>query len=61
MRHVNIREVAVRDAIRNAEIRVGHIPGRINIADIFTKEIKDDKHYLHIVDALLSLSIKATE
>ena len=37
LRHLNIREVAVRDAVRNKDIVLGHIPGVLNLADIFTK------------------------
>ena len=54
MRHHGIRQVAVRDAIRNQKIHVGHIPGRLNTADIFTKEFKDAQHHIDLVHSILS-------
>ena len=43
MRHVNIRENAIREAIHEFnEITVSHIPGSSNPSDIFTKEFKSD-------------------
>jgi hypothetical protein len=40
LRHMNIREVGVRDSIRLKSTTVHHIPGAHNVADIFTKEHK---------------------
>ena len=43
MRHVNIRENAVREAIHEFhEVTVSHIPGPCNPSDIFTKEFKSE-------------------
>jgi len=43
MRHVNIRENAIREAIHEfKEINISHIPGTCNPSDIFTKEFKSD-------------------
>jgi len=54
LRHLNIREVAVRDAVRNKDIVLAHIPGVLNLADIFTKEMKDVQHFLQLRAAILS-------
>ena len=48
MRHINIRNMAVRDAQRSSEILVTHLPGTSNVADLFTKEHKDDAHFLRL-------------
>jgi hypothetical protein len=48
MRHINIRNMAVRDAHRFSEIFVTHLPGDTNVADLFTKEHKDDAHFLRL-------------
>jgi hypothetical protein len=53
LRHLNIREVAVRDAAKNGDIVIGHIPGVLNFADIFTKEMKDTHHFLELRAALM--------
>ena len=43
MRHVNIRENCIREAIHeHNEVAVVHIAGASNPADIFTKEFKSD-------------------
>ena len=38
--HFNIREVAVRDDVQAGDVTVTHLPGKVNIADLFTKEIR---------------------
>ena len=48
MRHLNIRNIAVRDAHRCSEILIAHLPGALNVADLFTKEHKDDAHFLRL-------------
>ena len=54
MRHLNIRECAVRGAQQNQEITVDTIPGHSNIADLFTKEFKSDSIFKKLVDFILS-------
>ena len=54
MRHLNIRECAVRGAQQNQEITVETIPGHLNIADLFTKEFKSDSIFRKLVDFILS-------
>jgi hypothetical protein len=46
MRHLNIRNMAVRDAHPCSEIIISHLPGNLNVADLFTKEHKDHDHFL---------------
>jgi hypothetical protein len=45
LRHINMRELAVRAAQLNKDISVEHIEGKLNIADLFTKEMKDTAHF----------------
>lgn len=55
MRHVNIRENAVREAIQEFnEVEVLHIDGKVNISDILTKEHKSADTYLSIRDSFMS-------
>jgi len=57
MRHVNIRENCVREAIHEFhEIQVSHIPGKHNPSDIFTKEHKDVSTFIALRDTLLRRS-----
>ena len=54
LRHFNIREVAVRDDVKAGDISVTHLPGRVNIADLFTKEIRDAAHFREMAFRLIS-------
>jgi hypothetical protein len=56
MRHLNIRENAVRQAQLLQEVSIGHISGKHNPADIFTKEFKSDCTFHSLHDLLLSPS-----
>ena len=38
----------------NGFIEIKHIAGNINLVDLFTKEDKDDKHFMALRDILLS-------
>jgi hypothetical protein len=40
-----MRELSVRLYQRLGYVDVQHIKGKKNVADIFTKEIKDDNHF----------------
>jgi hypothetical protein len=53
MRHVNIRESAVREARLFNEISVLHVPGECNPADLFTKEFKSDSTFWALRNLLL--------
>ena len=48
MRHLNICNMAVHDAHRCSDIIISHLPGDLNVADLFTKEHKDDTHFIHL-------------
>ena len=54
LRHIQIRENAVRELVQQKFIEVQHIDGKINLADMFTKEDKDTKHFIGIRDIVLT-------
>ena len=54
IRHIQLRENAVREAIQQGLVDVVHIAGKDNMADIFTKEDRDVAHYIRIRNILLS-------
>ena len=54
MRQFNIRQCALREAVRHGEVKPVHIPGAINPADLFTKEMRDRTHFLQLRSALMS-------
>lgn len=53
MRHVNVRHCAVRDSVRAKEIAIFHINGKVNPSDIFTKEMRDTKHFCTLRDSFM--------
>jgi hypothetical protein len=53
LRHMNIREVGVRDSIRLKSTTVHHIPGEHNVADIFTKEHKSSATFTTLAAQLI--------
>jgi hypothetical protein len=53
LRHMNIREVGVRDSIRLKSTTVHHIPGAHNVADIFTKEHKSSTLFASLAAQLI--------
>ena len=48
LRHMQIRENTVRESVQNGFLRTKHCPGKYNLADMFTKEDKDNKHFIEI-------------
>ncbi len=53
LRHIQIRENAVREGVQAGQIQVKHIEGKLNISDLFTKEDKDVQHYQLIVSHIM--------
>ena len=54
LRHVQIRDNAVRESIQKGFITVHHIEGKHNLADMFTKEDKSPDHFITIRDCVMS-------
>jgi hypothetical protein len=48
--HMEMRENAVREWVRNAFLKVLHVLGRINPADIFMEEMHNGVHFQHLQD-----------
>jgi hypothetical protein len=53
MKHICLRENAIRESIVNEEISIHHISGKRNPADIFTKELKDASHFCMLRDSFM--------
>ena len=53
LRYIQIRENAVRESVQSNFVTITHIDGKINIADLFTKEDKDTAHFISIRDILV--------
>ena len=57
LRHIQIRENAVREEVQAGNIKVKHIAGDLNLSDLFTKEDKGVHHFLRIVDYILEPAV----
>ena len=53
LRHLQMRENAVREQIQNGNIEVSHVAGAVNLADMFTKEDKDVAHFVLVRNILM--------
>ena len=53
MRWVDLRENLVRENIHANVIQVSHIPGKLNLSDIFTKEFRVSTHFLSLRDSFM--------
>jgi deoxyuridine 5'-triphosphate nucleotidohydrolase len=54
LRHIQIRENSVRESYQNGFIIVEHIPGKKNLSDMFTKEDKDNIHFIEIRNEVMT-------
>jgi len=48
LRHIQMKENCISENVHNNFIQVCHIHGKINLADIFTKEMKDVSHFIEL-------------
>jgi hypothetical protein len=53
LRHIQMRENHVRENIAKEFVCIQHIDGKLNLADIFTKEMKDTAHFVALHDLLM--------
>jgi hypothetical protein len=52
-RHIQMKENRVRENITSNFVTIQHIDGKVNIADIFTKEMKDTSHFVELRDLFM--------
>jgi hypothetical protein len=53
LRHIQMRENMVRENIASQFVTITHIDGKLNLADVFTKEMKDVGHFVELRDLFL--------
>ena len=56
MRQLNLRQCSLRESVRLGEVDPVHIPGPLNPADFFTKEMRDKAHFVDLRASLMSAS-----
>jgi len=53
LRHIQRKENRVRENISSAFVKIVHIDGKINLADFFTKEMKDINHFVTLRNLMM--------
>jgi hypothetical protein len=53
LRHIQMRENRIHENIASNFVSIHHINGKLNIADIFTKEIRDTSHFVELRDLFM--------
>ena len=61
IRHIQLRDNAVRENIQRKLINIHPIPGAKNIADIFTKEDRDKSHFISLREKVLFPPFKCNQ
>ncbi len=51
--HMQMMENCVRENIASDFVTICHIDGKVNLADIFTKEMKDTAHFVELRDLFM--------
>ena len=54
IRHMSLKENSVREWVQDGVVDVLHVSGKLNPADIFTKEMKDGAHFRRLRDSFMS-------
>ena len=53
LRYMTIRENAIRESVDDGFIQLKHIAGKINLSDLFTKEMKDTAQFKRLRDIIM--------
>ncbi len=53
LRHIQMKENRVRENVLNAFVSIHHVEGKVNLADLFTKEMKDTSHFVELRDLMM--------
>jgi len=51
--HIQMRENLVRENVENQFVSVEHIGGKVNLADLFTKEMRDTTHFITLRNLMM--------
>ncbi len=53
LRHIQMRENRIRENVLSKFVSIRHIDGKHNLADVFTKEMKDTGHFVMLRDLMM--------
>ena len=53
LRHIQMRENQVRENVQRGFVQICHVSGKTNLADLFTKKMKDICHFVELRDLMM--------
>jgi hypothetical protein len=53
LRHIQMRENRVRENVSSNNVTIQHVCGKTNLADLFTKEMRDVSHFVELRDLMM--------
>jgi hypothetical protein len=53
LRHIQMKENHVQENITNNFVLIHHVDGKVNLADLFPKEMKDTSHFVALRDLMM--------
>jgi len=53
LRHIQMRENRVRENVQKSFVQICHVDGKKNLADLFTKEMRDTSHFVELLDLMM--------
>jgi hypothetical protein len=53
-RHIKLRENSIWERVQDKTLNVVHVAGKVNPANIFTKEMKDSAHFQCLRDSFIT-------
>jgi hypothetical protein len=53
LHHIQMRENRVRENVLSNTVSIQHVCGKNNLADLFTKEMRDTSHFVELRDLML--------
>ena len=53
LRHIQMRENHVRENVESQFVTIAHVGGKVNLADLFKKEMKDTGHFVELRDLMM--------
>jgi hypothetical protein len=51
--HIQMKENRVQENILSHFVNICHVNGKVNLADVFTKEMKDTSHFVELQDLMM--------
>ncbi len=55
-----MRENRVRENVQSGFVKICHVQGKLNLADLFTKEMRDTNHFVELRDLMMKLRLSPT-